>query len=331
MLDVIYVEKEVENHPRTRRFLTRFSQSTKVLINRYSEIFNRSGQNFRLQKNLSSLIIAKKYGKFLHEIPKNYGIGKERNFYFSHLLNCPYDCQYCFLQGLYRSSFFVWFINYEDFQEEIAHVIKQSEKSATFFTGYDGDSLAMEQTTYFIKDFLPFIASVPNAEFELRTKSVLVNPLLHCAPLNNCIIAYSLNPETISKNIETKTPPLKARLKSLIKLQTAGWPIGLRFDPIILHENFAKEYIPFFQNVLQSIDVKRLHSVTLGSFRLPPDVYRNMRKNSPHDKLLATLTRQNGFFAYPAAIEQKMIDQSLGEILRFVPKEKVFLCNDDQS
>ena len=125
-----------------------------IPIDHYGEIFNRHGQNFRLQKKKPAFILAKKQGKLLYPIPPNYGIGAQNNFYFSHILNCPYDCSYCFLQGLYRSANYVIFINFEDFQEEIIKKIGKSK--TTFFSGYDGDSLAFECRTGFLDAFLPF-------------------------------------------------------------------------------------------------------------------------------------------------------------------------------
>ncbi|SVD49612.1 uncharacterized protein METZ01_LOCUS402466, partial [marine metagenome] len=47
--------------------------------------------------------------------PEGYGIGGKNNYYFSHMLNCIYDCRYCFLQGMYRSAHYVLFVNYDEF------------------------------------------------------------------------------------------------------------------------------------------------------------------------------------------------------------------------
>ncbi|GAB4184429.1 MAG: deoxyribodipyrimidine photo-lyase [Simkaniaceae bacterium] len=327
MIHLIYVEKEIQDHPRVKKILQRFPDLPTVTIDRYGEIFNRAKQNFRLQKQFPALILAKKYGKFLHQIPQNYGIGQKYNFYFSHILNCPFDCGYCFLQGMYRSGYYVLFVNYEDFQQEIQKAAARHSKNCAFFSGYDGDSLALESLTSFAEEFLSFAETLPHALFELRTKSIFIKPLLERKPLANCVIAYSLNPEIIAKEIEKKTPPLHKRLQSLLKLQNQGWPIGLRFDPIVLHHNFQKEYIPFFEQIFQSLSEKNIHSVTLGSLRLPQGTYRQMMKNAPHDKILATLTEQTGFFSYSPSIEREILQQCQEKILQYIPKNKLFVCS----
>ena len=46
------------------------------------------------------------------------------------MYNCLFDCRYCFLQGMYNSSNFVIFVNYEDFFKirylEKEYVIKET-------------------------------------------------------------------------------------------------------------------------------------------------------------------------------------------------------------
>ena len=55
MIDVIYVEREAREHPRSQRILERFSKATVIECERYGEVFNRASQNFRLQKQAPAL------------------------------------------------------------------------------------------------------------------------------------------------------------------------------------------------------------------------------------------------------------------------------------
>ncbi len=104
-----------------------------------------------MQKRRPSLILAKKHGRLVHPTPAGYGIGTARDFYFSHMLNCLYDCRYCFLQGMYRSASFVVFVNYEDFFEAALETAGEAPgEDVCFFSGYDCDSLAFEGVTRFI-------------------------------------------------------------------------------------------------------------------------------------------------------------------------------------
>ena len=157
MYDFIYIEDAVIDNPRVLSILKRFNKATVVPCSHYGEIFNRKAQNFRLQKKKPALILAKKYNKLVLPTPPEYGIGAKHNYYFSHMLNCLYDCRYCFLQGMYRSAHHVFFVNYEDFELEISKTIESNpNETIHFFSGYDCDSLALEPVTGFTDHFLEF-------------------------------------------------------------------------------------------------------------------------------------------------------------------------------
>ena len=141
MINQIFVEREIEYHHRVKSILTRFPSHSPIYIDNYGELFNKKNQNFRIQKAFPNLILAHKNRGHILEAPKYFGIGDSYNFYFSHMYNCLYDCDYCFLQGMYSSADFVLFVNYEKFEDEIIEKIKQLEgRKVTFFSGYDCDS-----------------------------------------------------------------------------------------------------------------------------------------------------------------------------------------------
>ena len=101
------------------------------------------------------IISSRKKNNFVLKAPEGFGIGASKNYYFSHMYNCIYDCKYCFLQGLYSSANYLIFVNYEDFLNQIKNLVTRNKgKNITFFSGYDCDSLAMEKVTSFADFFL---------------------------------------------------------------------------------------------------------------------------------------------------------------------------------
>ena len=50
MIETIYIEKEIEDSPKTIQILRKFKNARKISIDRYGEIFNKKNQNFRVQK-----------------------------------------------------------------------------------------------------------------------------------------------------------------------------------------------------------------------------------------------------------------------------------------
>ncbi len=328
MFDRIYIEEAVRDHPRTQNILECYKSAERIGCGRYGEVFNPKKQNFRLQKQNPSLILAAKQGNRVLPTPPDYGLGADRHYYFSHMLNCLYDCRYCFLQGMYQSANYVLFVNYEHFLSDIADTLFENpSEQCFFFSGYDCDSLAMEKVTRFTNAFLPFFAQHKNAWLELRTKSVNISPLLEREPIPNVVVAYSLNPEPVATSLEHKAPSIKARLSALKKLAAAGWKVGLRFDPLIHFENGIRKYEQFVDQIFETIPSDSIHSVTLGTFRSPKNVFKKMESLYPQEPLfMGTLQLEDGAVGYQHEIEQTLFSKVEGKILQNIPRSKYFPC-----
>ncbi|MGZ8190229.1 MAG: spore photoproduct lyase family protein [Methylococcaceae bacterium] len=329
MIETIYIEENIVQHPRVTGIVARFPQARKIICTRYGEVFNPKAQNFRLQKQKPALILAEKYKHFSLPAPTGYGIGSTRNYYFSHMLNCLYDCRYCFLQGMYQSANYVLFVNYEDFQHEIKQLCDQTPAEAVhFFSGYDCDSLALEPVTGFAEQFLPFFEQLPNAWLELRTKSTQVRNLLNRQAFPRCVVAFSLTPEEIATKVEAKAPSLQRRLEALCKLQQHGWQLGLRFDPMIYQTGYQEQYQRLFAQVFARIKLEQLHSVSLGVFRLPEKFFKKVHALYPEEKLFAgPLVSQQGMMSYQKELEQEMMHYCTEQLLTYIPEDKFFPCS----
>lgn len=328
MIETIYIEESIRQHQRVQAIIERYADARVITCERYGEVFNPKAQNFRLQKQKPALILARKHKNFVLPIPETYNIGATKNYYFSHMLNCLYDCRYCFLQGMYQSAHFVLFINYEDFQADIRAICNNHPKDDIhFFSGYDCDSLALEPVTGFAEAFLPFFATLPNAWLELRTKSTQIRSLLDRTPLPHCIVAFSLSPAEVADKLEHKAPPLERRLDAIVKLQQQGWLIGLRFDPVIYQAHYQQQYKALFERVFSLIDNNLLHSVSLGLMRLPETYCKKIHKLYPEEKLFASpLQSHNGMTSYRQGLDLEMLDYCTEQLLSHIPASKLFPC-----
>ena len=329
MIDQIYIEEAVRDHPRAQAIMARFPDAGVTVCARYGEIFNRRAQNFRLQKIKPALILAEKFTNHVLPSPPEYAIGGEQNYYFSHMLNCIYDCRYCFLQGMYQSAHYVVFVNYEDFFGAISDKVRAAgDASVHFFSGYDCDSLALDPVTGFVEEFLPVFREHPGALLELRTKSTQIRSLLAQELIPNCIIAYSFTPAEIAHAIEHKTPAVSKRLQALQRLQAHGWQIGLRFDPLIYQEGVKEQYKTLFEQVFRHVDTELLHSVSLGSFRLPKSYYQKLSRLYPDEVLFASPLEEtgDGMVSYRENIRDDLLSFCRDALLCYIPEHKFFPC-----
>lgn len=328
MIEQIYLETEIADHPDAKRLQKRFPKAAVIPCTRYSEVFNRHAQNFRLQKRKPALILARKHVNHVLPTPPGYGIGGQHNYYFSHMLNCLYDCRYCFLQGMFRSANYLLFLNFEDFMLSIEQTIhRHRNEEVYFFSGYDCDSLALEGLTHFAERFLPFFKQHPQAFLELRTKSVCTAPFMQLEPIANVVIAYSLSPAQVAIEQEHGAPPIAARLSAMKQLAKMGWKIGLRFDPIIYHAKFKDRYAELFRNVFDGLDHAAVHSVSFGPMRFPKPMHDSIVKLYPQEKLFAApLQLKNGMVSYPSMIEAEMMRYCKQALQQYVTADCFLGC-----
>ena len=143
------------------------------------------------------------------------------------------------------------------FSSAIENTIKQyNDEPVHFFSGYDCDSLALEPVTRFTEFILPLFEQHPHALLELRTKSTQIRSLLERKPLRNVVVAYSFTPKEIADALEHKTPSVQRRIEAMVKLNEKGWPLGLRFDPLIYDKDYQEKYTCLFQQVFNRLDIE---------------------------------------------------------------------------
>ncbi len=327
MISRVYVESDIRSRPRTTAILDRLPSVDLFEVDEYQEVFNRKSQDFRLQKNDPALILAQKHDNFVLETPDYCELGDDHRFYyFSHMMNCVYDCRYCFLQGMYDSAHYVVYVNFEDFFERISETAADSDsRPAYFFSGHVNDSLALDRVTRFSGEMIPFFRDLENSYVELRTKSVQIDSLLEREPFDRCIVAWSMTPPDISRSKEQGTPPVRKRLEAMRTLQDEGWRTGLRVDPVIYSDDFREQYGSLFEMVFEKVRIDRLHSVTLGPFRLPDHMHKKMRSLYPEEELFASkLEEQKGVVSYEEELETEMMTFCRDRILEHVPEDRFY-------
>lgn len=328
MTSCIYIETGVRDHPRTRAILARRPRLPVVEIEHYGEVFNPRAQDFRLQKKNPALIVARKHDRHVLEAPQGYGLEGEHHYYFSHMLNCLYDCRYCFLQGMFQSAHQLLFVNYEDFGAAIETTARAHAPAPVwFYSGYDCDSLANEPLTRFTDYFIPLIEPLNNAWLELRTKSTQIRGLLKREPLARTVIAFSFSDPVSHARLEHGVPSIERRVEAVRRLVEHGWPVGLRFDPVIYHRDYQAAFRELVEQIFGVVDSTALHSVSLGGFRLTRDHFRRVSRLYPEEPLFAQeLELDDGIVSYPRAREREMIDYCEAELLQHIPRDRYHPC-----
>ena len=142
----IYVEERAYGYPLTGKILAKIPDAHVIKIKHYKDVFDRKRQNAPLQKEHQALIIAVRDGNRIFKgAPVCQSFGQPAFYYASSMMNCPFDCEYCYLKGMYPSSNMVVFVNLEDYRADVEEKLKEGLMYVC--ASYDTDLLAMNGLT----------------------------------------------------------------------------------------------------------------------------------------------------------------------------------------
>ena len=283
----IYIEEDIFAHPVTQRILSRLPDSTNIMVKHYKDVFCKKNQHFSAQAVSRKLILAKKRDTLLYKgSPFCDDFGNSGFFYTTDIMNCVYQCEYCFLQGMYPSANIVIFVNLEDTFKEIERHLEK--KKMYVCISYESDLTALDHLTDFISEWIGFADRNDNLTVEMRTKSAGFASFASIkTPPKNFILAWSISPEKIIQKYEKRTPSLKARLESIERAIQAGWNVRICIDPILRVHDWKSMYEELAEQIKEKIPMKLLYGISAGVFRLPKKSLKVMRSRNPQSSLLA--------------------------------------------
>lgn len=146
---------------------------------------------------------------FYEGAPVCQDFGNTNFYYCSTMMNCIYDCSYCYLKGMYPSGHMVLFVNIEDYLEELDHILKTQNMYVCI--SYDADLLAMEAVTGYVRLWSAYAAKHENLKLEIRTKCAS-HAMWDLPCLSNVIYAFTLSPQRMIDAFEKETPSAFARI-----------------------------------------------------------------------------------------------------------------------
>lgn len=318
----IYVEKSAVNYDSAKRILKRLNESKIVYIDNYKEIFNRTRQNYIIQKKSQNLILAVEKNNYIYkgsEMCEDFG---EKNFYYSSsILNCIFDCQYCYLKGLYTSSNVVIFVNVDDF---INNALEKSKDDKVYLCiSYDSDLLAFENITGFLHKWIKAAEGNKNLLIEVRTKSSNFDYIKDISIPENIIFAWSILPEEVIKKYEFKTPSLRKRLESINTAIMNNISVRLSIEPIMKVESFREVYSKFIDDIFKVVDKNKVRDINIGTFRIKNDQLKKIRKLNPYSNIFSyKLIQIQDYSTYEDSEEIKKYISSL--LRNYVDEGKIF-------
>ena len=315
----LYIERAAEKYAMTKHLLSRFSKAKRIFIDNYKDVFARPGQHFQTQKRSIKLILAVKRGHLIYQGSNNAQDFGYSNFHYNaNILNCVYNCDYCYLQGMYPSANIVVFVNMEDYFSATNIAINQrTDPDAPLYLAisYDTDLLALESIVPYCREWIEYSRKKNNLLIEIRTKSANYRSLNNLSPHDQVILAWSLAPKTVASRYEINTPSLERRLESASQAIDDGWAVRLCFDPILLVPNWREIYSQFVKETFEKIPAEKIRDISIGTFRMNSEYLKRIKKQRADSDILYFPYETTGRVVSPS---QKIKEEINSEISMFL-------------
>lgn len=263
--------------------------------------------------------------KLIHKVTRRSKIirpsGRSTDFIspsFGH--GCLYNCTYCYMKR-HKAEGLDIATNTGDILTDInSHawfttVDKPNQTHPEFIT-YDiscNEDFALHAKYHNWKKIFDFFKYHPLAMGSFATKYVNKD-LLEYNPEGKIRIRFSLMPEKWRKILEPDTTKIFDRVKAINDFIEAGYDVHINFSPVIVHDDWLKEYRILFEGVDGFVDRKYKDKVKAEVIFLTHNAEKheyNLQHNLPGEDLL-----------WKPDLQETKISQYGGENLRYKHKLK---------
>lgn len=248
----VYYEKESENYELGKELLQRYKdkgiQCIEIENHNNIEVMRKKQNNEFPQMKQNLIIGIRKTHKF---VPNH----KTSDFLVPYTSSgCIAMCLYCYLVCNYnKCAYLRLFVNREQMLNKIIKVANESDKNLTFEIGSNSDLILENTITNNLVWTIENFKANQKGLLTFPTKFDMVDPILPLDHNGKIIVRMSVNPREIIKTIEIGTSPLENRVKAINKLNDAEYKLGILIAPVILVEDWKKQYTELIQYLAENL------------------------------------------------------------------------------
>ena len=285
----------------------------------------------KLQAERNVLLLRDRVSPFIEQF--QHPIGRCAKFYkLTAYNNCNFWCEYCYLYLTFRTQpVSTHFINYEKMYDEIIKFdrLKIPKSLRVLNLGELGDPLAVDYITGFAKQIIPFMPEhAPKTRLLFLTKSDCVDDILYLDHGGQSIISISVNTDMVFHQLEHRTASPEARLAAAAKVQSAGYDVRLRIDPIFFYSTWEKDYISLVDKIFEYVQPTR---ITIGEYRPSNGLVNHISSRFPESALLKvnkSLVKEGKKLRYPKNLRIKMFRTIIEAIKKHRSGIDISLCKE---
>jgi spore photoproduct lyase len=280
----LYIDREIADHPETRRLRDRIPAPVRVVEDAREVYAAVNAAPDPVAAGKKVLFLTRNRGAFVRPCPGtrhytccDYTILHVGSF-------CTMDCAYCILQSYFHPPVLTYFVNHEEMLPELDAALAE-RGPRRFGTGEFTDSLIWEPWTGLSEILVPRFARQDHAVLELKTKTAAVDRLLDLDHRRRTALAWSVNTETVVRVNERGTASLSARLRAARTVSDRGYPVAFHFDPMVLYDGCEVEYRAVVRRLFEAVPPENVLWISLGTFRFMPDLKPLVRRRFPESKI----------------------------------------------
>ena len=135
------------------------------------------------------------------------------------------------------------FVNIEEILDVIQQHIDDNLPKITYFeSGSITDPVALEHLTGNLQRCIEYFGNSENGRLRVVTKYSNVDSFLNLNHNKHTKFRFSINSKYVIGKFEHNTARFDERLEASRKIANAGYPIGFLIAPIMVYDNWKKEY-----------------------------------------------------------------------------------------
>ena len=172
---------------------------------------------------------------------------------------CLHYCDYCNIGGFLHIM-----LNIEELVERLPAMLADNPWCQLWKYDNHTDIPALEPEYGATKLLVDFFARQPQQFLMVYTKSDNVGFLADLDHRGRTLVCWTLSSETVAREIEKGAPSTAARIGAIRTCQQAGYPVRVRFSPIIPIKGWREENVAMLDELFAAA---RIPLVTMDMFK----------------------------------------------------------------
>jgi len=233
-------------------------------------------------------------------------------------VGCSINCLYCYAKR-HREDNMIIYDNLDDIANSVirysrlleAKVPNQCGDEWTFDIGESSDILQYQVIPYSNYTIDKILEGSKELKLTFATKL--------CHPKNISKIDYrgnrlrirsSLSPSFLINKLERKTCLLEDRIKGMNEAINYGWEVHVNFSPVVIYENWIKDYYDLFDRLDRELDQKVKE-------QLKAEVIFLTHHPKLHEKNLSNSLRDSESYLWTPHLQETKVNNRGDQVLRY--------------